>query len=194
MKSFSDLQNLTLITGGARSGKSEFAESLAKNSSCVYYLATMQEITSDLDNIERIKQHKERRPKHWTTLEVPLLLHRSLENLPTGSASCIIDCLTLYVSNLLLANDLYKKPLELIEEQIFAQVQKLIVSVKRRSDINFLVVTNEVGWGIVPENALGRTYRDIAGATNQSFAVAASKVWLSCMGLQIKLKPKFDSN
>ena len=182
-------KNLTLITGGARSGKSDFAEKQALASKTpVFYIATMEEIASDGEGVERIKRHRSRRPKEWVTVEVTKLVHEAVENLPEGKSACIVDCLSLYVSNLVLSHHFVSGDFSGVEETVIAAVDKLIASFDLRTEIDFFVVTNEVGWGIVPENNLARAYRDLLGFANQRVARAASSVYLCCVGLQTKLK------
>lgn len=188
MNSMLDVKNLTLITGGARSGKSAFAESLANTGSGqILYIATMEEIADDKEAVERIKRHRERRPQSWRTMEVPFDVHTSISEIPADTNVCLIDCLSLYVSNMLLALDAKSQSGEL-EDTIFGAASNLLTAMAMKSNTNFIVVTNEVGWGIVPEHKLARTYRDLLGLVNQQFAKAAGAVWLSCVGLQIKLK------
>lgn len=184
------LNNLTLITGGARSGKSRFAETLASSSTNpVVYLATMEHVESDAESRIRIKRHRERRPSDWTTVEQAHDVHTIVDKLDDGNITCILDCLSLYVSNVVLANfDGTAINAEKMEVAVFNAIEALIESIAAKSKIQFLVVTNEVGWGIVPENGLARIYRDLLGVANQSFAESAANVYLSCVGLQIALK------
>lgn len=184
------VNNLTLITGGARSGKSAFAEKLAlTGAGKVTYIATMEAVVSDCESAERISRHRQRRPPHWRTVEVPLDIHESLAHVIEGSEVCLIDCLSLYVSNLLLRHDQAQLPAQDLEESISSSATQLLQAIGELEATQFIVVTNEVGWGIVPENGLARAYRDLLGFTNQQFAAAALAVWLCCSGLQVKLKP-----
>lgn len=185
----SDVKNLTLITGGARSGKSAFAESLANaDGGPVLYVATMEEIAEDKEAVERIKRHRDRRPQSWKTIELPLAVHRAVQDIPESTAVCLVDCLSLYVSNMLLSMDEKSVALPDLEAAIFTAAGDLLATMKSKPKTHFIVVTNEVGWGIVPQHKLARTYRDLLGVVNQQFAAAAGQVWLSCVGLQIKLK------
>ncbi len=185
-----DVKNLTLITGGARSGKSAFAESLANGiGGQVLYIATMEEIVDDKEAVERIKRHRERRPLSWKTVEVPYNVHEEIVKIPKGTTVCLIDCLSLYVSNMLLALNEKSESAKDLEDPIQESAAKLLTAIKVCKEIHFVVVTNEVGWGIVPEHQLARSYRDLLGVVNQQFAHSASEVWLSCVGLQVKLKP-----
>jgi adenosylcobinamide kinase / adenosylcobinamide-phosphate guanylyltransferase len=183
-----DVKNLTLITGGARSGKSAFAEALANaHNGRVLYVATMEEVVDDNEAVERIKRHRERRPQSWETIERPFEVDQTVAGMPLDTQVCLLDCLSLYVSNMLLALESKCTTAEL-ESQIFGAGSKLLDEMRSKSGTRFIVVTNEVGWGIVPQHKLARIYRDLLGLVNQQFARAAGEVWLSCVGLQIKLK------
>jgi adenosylcobinamide kinase/adenosylcobinamide-phosphate guanylyltransferase len=187
----SEVKNLSLITGGARSGKSIFAESIANQvGGTVLYIATMEEISHDHEGVERIRRHRERRPQHWQTVETAFNVDEEVIKMPAEVSVCLIDCLSLYVSNMLLALDLKTDAIEEIEQSINEATGKLLTAIESRDAIQFIVVTNEVGWGIVPEHKLARSYRDLLGIVNQRFAQVAGQVWLSCSGLQIKLKPQ----
>lgn len=186
--------NLIVITGGARSGKSLFAESLAASRQLdVYYIATMQEMASDTEASERIRRHRARRAHTWKTIEMPYNAQQAIEQLPDREAVCIFDCLSLYISNILLQEDAKHSEIQEIELAVERALSELLQAIRLRSEISFLIVTNEVGWGVVPENGLARTYRDLLGIANQTMAQVASEVWLSCSGIQIPLKPRFIS-
>jgi adenosylcobinamide kinase/adenosylcobinamide-phosphate guanylyltransferase len=191
----SDLQleqnkkNLTLITGSARSGKSELAEALGHAyPHSVYYLATMEKWPDDSECLARIAKHRMRRPDSWLSFETPRRLHERISSLPAGPGLVIIDCLSLYVSNILIAepdraDDPYKR-----EASVKSAINQLLLSIGKRSDLDFIVVTNEVGWGVVPPVALARAYRDFLGEANQAFARDAGEVWLMVAGLKLRLK------
>ena len=185
--------NLTLITGGARSGKSRFAEALASQARTpVIYLATMEEVGSDREAVERIQHHRERRPPQWQTIEQARNVHDVINQFDDHPTTCIFDCLSLYVSNILLDGYNEESAFLPLEQEILGAAKQLLLAIERKSSVHFLVVTNEVGYGIVPENGLARLYRDLLGLTNQMFAAASSEVWLSCVGLQLRLKPNRD--
>ena len=181
--------NLTFITGGARSGKSALAESLAIESGLpVHYLATMPHWPGDIEVADRVRRHRVRRPPSWTTRESPRQLDETVKGLPPGPSLAVIDCLSLYVSTLLLegyeeGQDPYAR-----ESDVMSGVDSVIEAIAARTDLEFIAVTNEVGWGVVPDTPLGRAYRDFLGLANQSFAARASAVWLLCAGLKIRLK------
>jgi adenosylcobinamide kinase / adenosylcobinamide-phosphate guanylyltransferase len=184
------LKNLTLITGGARSGKSDFAERLARaQNGTVLYLATMGIMFDDAEASERILRHKARRPVNWQTVEEPLRLPECVSELEPDLSVCLIDCLSLWISNMLLSDSTEDLPLGSCEELVQKRVLALLAEIEAKPSTVFIVVTNEVGSGIVPENKLARTFRDLLGLANQTIALAASEVWLSCVGLQLRLKP-----
>jgi adenosylcobinamide kinase/adenosylcobinamide-phosphate guanylyltransferase len=128
---------------------------------------------------ERIKLHKEARPKHWKTFEEPLDLAKLLRKMGKGFDCILIDCLTLLVSNLILSGESQEGALNKIKEM-------LIVSKKVKARI--ILVSNEVGLGIVPDNQLGRTFRDIAGKVNQIIAKEAKEVYFTVSGIPMKIK------
>lgn len=178
-----------LITGGARSGKSTFAEALAAGSKkTVFYIATMEEISTDAEAVERIARHRKRRPEDWLTMESALQVDRAVQAIDKKPAVCLIDCLSLYVSNLVLEENDGKCEYERLENKVVLAANTLLDAIALQKDVEFIVVTNEVGWGIVPENGLARAYRDLLGIVNQIFARSATRVWLSCSGLQLPLK------
>lgn len=182
---------LILITGGARSGKSEFAERLAQelaeqNLSAPYlaYIATAQILDDEM--ADRVKHHQARRSEIWLTKEAPYAAHLAIAEVAHEVDVILFDCLTLYVTNLLLAAD----ESACDEEQltyILAQIDKLLGAC-REGNKTVILVTNEVGMGIVPENALARKYRDWAGWVNQKVAQAADEVYFVVSGIPVEIK------
>ena len=171
------------ITGGARSGKSVFAEKLALEfDSPLCYLATAQALDSEMAG--RVKLHSERRGEQWHTLEEPLDLSRALQECDGRYQVILVDCITLWLSNLLFAYESLEGD---IEERIMADVQQLADTL-RGMTTPVILVSNEVGMGIVPENALARLYRDIAGKANQLLAAAADEVHVVISGIPLRLK------
>lgn len=169
---------LTLILGGARSGKSGYAVELAKKKGeKVVYLATCY--PQDEEMRERIKLHRESRPKHWLTIEEGIDLPGAISNLDRSYHALIVDCITIHISNLM------EKGMGL--QQITAQVEKLCHEIKKM-EFPVILVSNEVGGGIVPENKLAREFRDISGRINQILAQWADEVILMIAGLPLKLK------
>ena len=172
------------ITGGARSGKSVFAEKLTREfGSVLCYLATAQTLDNEMD--ERVKRHRERRGEQWQTLEEPLDLSRALQGCDDGRYQAIlVDCVTLWLSNLLFA---YQGTTDDLEEKVLVDVRHLADTL-RKTATPVILVSNEVGMGIVPENALARLYRDIAGRANQLLAAAADEVHVVISGMPLRLK------
>ena len=177
---------LTFIMGGARSGKSTIAERLALQSNTeVLYLATAQALDREMK--ARIEAHKAKRPSHWQTLEIPKNLAKELELRRPQADIILLDCLTLLVSNLL-AEDMDN---DQAEKLVKGEIKALLETI-RTSSAKWIVVSNEVGLGLVPPYPLGRLYRDLLGWTNQQFATQADKVMFMIAGIPWQLKPVFD--
>ncbi len=173
------LSTIVLFTGGARSGKSARAEQYAARlERPVVYLATAE--AGDEEMRARIAHHRARRPPAWRTLEAPHQPARVLATFDPG-AVVILDCLSLLVSNLLLTHE--EDPQPVVEAEVTA-----ILDQARARGLTLIVVTNEVGSGIVPEYPLGRAYRDLLGRANQQVAAAAAEVYLVVCGVPIELK------
>lgn len=169
---------ITLILGGTRSGKSQYAIKLAKaTNKQVLFIATA--CTLDKEMQLRIRLHKKNRPSDWKTIEEPKNLVSILKNLPTKPKLIIIDCLTLYISNLLMDNctDAY------IEDKVGS-----ILKVIKKSDFDSVLISNEVGLGIVPDNPLARRFRDLSGRINQRVANVSDRVYFMISGLAMDVK------
>lgn len=176
---------IVLVTGGARSGKSTFAERYAaQGGRKVAYIATAQIYDDEMQ--ERVKLHQSRRPASWPTFEAPYHAEEAMAQAVQCADAVLFDCLTLYTSNLLLAPD---APTDREEryQAVLAAIDKLVASAKQ-SSVDVIFVTNEVGAGIVPENALAREYRDVAGLVNQKVARVADEVYLVVCGMAVELK------
>lgn len=181
---------LILISGAARSGKSAFAEELVKKmDEPVAYLATAQ--VKDQEMAERIRLHVSRRPLEWTTIEEPLDLRSALLSSGNIYKTWLLDCVTLYVANLLFKNTPKPEGATYVatglEEEILKQIELLLATIEQLP-VTLVAVTNEVGWGLVPPEPLSRAYRDIIGKVNQRLAQAANEVYLVAMGLPMRLK------
>lgn len=164
---------LELVVGGARSGKSAYAERQALASGlAVTYIATGE--ARDEEMAARIAHHRTRRPAGWRTLEEPLRLADALHRTAARDACLLVDCLTLWLTNVLLAER---------EDEIDALLDALPALPG-----HLILVSNEVGWGIVPENALARRFRDEQGRLNQRVAALADRVTLVAAGLPLTLK------
>jgi adenosylcobinamide kinase / adenosylcobinamide-phosphate guanylyltransferase len=170
-------KQIILITGGARSGKSQYAERRsAEMESRPLYVATAE--ANDEEMAQRIAAHRKRRGTQWRTIEEPLELTEALLA-ERGKTDCaLVDCLTLWISNLLIRHD---------DKYAREKVEELI---EKLPQLNFhlVFVTNEVGSGIVPDNPLARKFRDLAGFTNQRMAQAANEVILMVAGIPIIVK------
>ena len=189
------VKNITLITGGARSGKSTLAERLGVQSNLpVHYLATMTAIDDDAEQTARIERHRSRRPASWKTIEANFDLAQQIRALPAGRGLVIVDCLSLFVSNLMLGPNLSRLNEQVSpyahDAEIEAAVDELSEAILSRADKKWVIVTNEVGWDVVPETALGRAFRDFLGISNQKFARIADEVYLMCCGIPLKIKPQ----
>lgn len=181
--------DLWFVTGGARSGKSTFAESLALGTGVeVVYVATME--PGDEELRDRVQRHQERRPAGWTTVEEPLRLAPALTAVP-ATACVLIDCVSLWVTNRLLELDDEEPSLAAVaalEDALDAEVGALIEAARAREGIT-IAVTNEVGGGLVPPYALGRVYRDVLGRVNQRLSRTADRAWLLVSGRALELPP-----
>jgi adenosylcobinamide kinase / adenosylcobinamide-phosphate guanylyltransferase len=190
---------LILILGGARSGKSAFAERLAASGGRpVAFIATAT--ASDDEMLERIARHRASRPKGWYTLEEPLDLARAVRQAAELTDVVLLDCVTLWLGNVLLqasgqhAQDeqgegaLYTTS-RLFDEGALKECEALLIVLKSLGpNKTLIVVTNEVGLGIVPAYPLGRLYRDTLGYINQRLAEAANQVYLMVAGLAVDIK------
>jgi adenosyl cobinamide kinase/adenosyl cobinamide phosphate guanylyltransferase len=173
---------LTLITGGARSGKSTFAQSLCPPQAHAVYIATAVPIDGEMR--ERIARHRADRPASWLTIEEPLAVPSVIEAHASGSDFILIDCLTLWLNNLILEwrNDSFAA----LEAKAYAQAEALITATRHT---RVVAVTNEVCSGIVPEPPLARQFRDLQGFVNQQMARAADAVYLLTCGIPMRIKP-----
>lgn len=173
-----------LVTGGVRSGKSRFAESLAlRLGGKVVYLATAT--AGDAEMAERIARHRARRPPDWMTVEEPLHPEAVIRNYPAGY-TILLDCLTLFLSNLYfeLQPGVTESELSRLILGRFTELAEIIAA----SPANLVLVTNEVGWGIVPENNLARAFRDLSGFANQEIARVCDQVYLVVTGIPLRIK------
>lgn len=171
------MAKITLILGGAKSGKSTYALELAKKYKKVAFVATCQGLDNEMR--QRISAHRKARPKHWQTLEEYKDIDSSFGKI-SGKFDCVlIDCLTLLTSNLLLAGYSQK----LIEDK----VNRLLLALRKFKG-RVIIVSNEVGLGIVPHTKLGRDFRDSAGKINQIVAKACAEVFFMVSGIPWRIK------
>lgn len=166
---------ITLVLGGARSGKSGFAERLVAQSGLApVYVATGQ--AGDGEMADRIARHRARRGSLWRTVEEPLDLAGALARHDLPAFAILVDCLTLWLSNVMAAG----RDVEAMAAELVATLARMKAPV--------VLVASEVGLGIVPDNALARAYRDRAGELNQRIAARADAVWFVAAGLPLALK------
>ena len=180
---------IILCSGGARSGKSEFAEQLALSlKGRKAYVATGQAFDDEMK--DRIKKHQLRRGKDWITFEIPLHLHENWEQIKNVSDVILIDCLTMFTSNHVFAHgDINtQEDANRIESIILEELRLLLEEINNSNDKTVIFVTNEIGLGIVPENKLARYFRDITGRVNREVASAANRMYLTISGVTIELK------
>ena len=164
-----------LVLGGARSGKSRYAQGLAEASGGrLVFIATAQAFDDEMT--DRIRRHQADRDGRWTTVETSVDLAGAIAAADGGDAVVLVDCLTLWASNLLLG-----------EEDAEARLAQLLAALERARG-QVLLVANEVGLGIVPDNALARAFRDLAGTINQRVAAVADRVHMTVAGIPIIVK------
>jgi len=210
---------IILVTGGVRSGKSTFAQELAiereslRPAQQVVYLATA--LAGDAEMRRRIELHRRNRPARWHTLEEPWDLAAAIAAVPPKSGIVLVDCLTVWLGNVLMRRCLagdgsaaeeavfswdaagagaqekgdfaFKAAETALEEEVYSQVDRFL-ELAQQERYTAIFVANEVGWGIVPEYYLGRLFRDIAGRVNQQVAARATLVYLVVAGIPLKLK------
>lgn len=180
------MKELILILGGARSGKSSYAEKLALElgGPDVLYIATAQAFDDEMR--DRIAAHQAARPAGWRTLEAPSLIAASVADAIGGARVVLLDCVTLLASNALLALG-EEPPAQAAEAAVDAEISALLATY-RASNATWIVVSNEVGLGLVPPYPLGRAYRDALGRANQRLAAAADRVLFMVAGLPLQIK------
>ena len=166
------MSRVTLVLGGARSGKSRFAESLAKTALRKTYIATAEAFDEEMR--QRIAHHEAQRGDGWVTIEAPLDLVAALGACRDGFV--LIDCVTVWLNNLMFH-----------ECDVTAEVAVLCAALKE-TKLDVILVSNEVGLGIVPDNALARRFRDAQGLANQRIAEVATEVYFIAAGLPLALK------
>lgn len=174
------MTELVLVGGGVRSGKSAFALAVARRLGARRaFVATAQAFDREME--ERITAHRAEREGEFTTIEAPLDLPGALGAAADGGADVVVvDCLTLWLSNLLLRGD--------SAAQAAGEVERLAAALARRR-LHAVLVTNEVGMGVVPEHALGRLFRDVAGRAHQRLARDADRIYLAALGCVLRLRP-----
>lgn len=165
-----------LVLGGARSGKTSFAERLALHSGAKpAYLATASVLDSEMR--DRVSSHQASRGARFSTVEEPINLTRTLTKTGTTHDVILVDCLTLWITNLLMAN-----------EDVARAVGELSTTLMEFRQAKVILVSNEVGLGIVPDNAMARTFRDLAGSAHQRLAEVCDDVYFVAAGLPLTMK------
>ncbi len=182
-----------LIVGGARSGKSTFAQELAlKSDKLVLFVATAE--ASDEEMRYRIEQHQKARPSAWNTLEVTTHIGKKIVQEIGEARVVIIDCITLLVNNVFgqySHENTEQIDAPLIEKKLTSEISELVECINQ-VNASFIIVTNEVGTGLVPANKVGRLYRDLLGKANQILAQRADEIYLMVAGLPLPIKPTKD--
>jgi adenosylcobinamide kinase/adenosylcobinamide-phosphate guanylyltransferase len=175
--------SMTFILGGARAGKSRYAQELAARlRKRVLFVATCEPLDEEMN--ARIRAHQRSRPRNWETLEVPTDVAKAMRGKIGAAEVVIIDCLTLLVSNLMGTEDMNA---ETLEKKVTAELEELLTFV-RTTNAHFIIVSNEVGLGLVPPYRAGRVYRDALGMANQMLARNADEVYFMVAGIPIPLK------
>lgn len=178
-------KRLTLVLGGARSGKSTYAQRLAaERGEAVVYVATAE--AGDGEMAARIAAHRAERPAHWQTIEAPRSIRAAIQSGAGQAEVILIDCLTLLANNVIVP----------LPESVTAQAAEAALTVEvealleayAHSSAEWIIVSNEVGLGLVPPYPLGRVYRDALGRANQRLAAAADEVLFMVAGLPLKVK------
>lgn len=178
-------RHLTLILGGARSGKSAYAEKLARESNTsVLYVATAE--AGDAEMSARIAQHRAQRPAHWITLEAPRAIGQAIRSSGVQPPVVLIDCLTLLANNVIAP---LPEPIAYEEAERALNIEiDAILTAYAAGEAAWIIVSNEVGLGLVPPYPLGRVYRDALGRANQRLAAVADEVFFMVAGLPLKFK------
>jgi adenosylcobinamide kinase/adenosylcobinamide-phosphate guanylyltransferase len=197
-------KEFVLVLGGARSGKSSYAQALAgRPGGKVLFVATAQPLDEEM--AWRIEEHRRRRPQGWRTVEIAADLGRKLEDELGDSDVVLLDCLTLLVANIVtrvspgplespasdaIPNeeaDLKRAEIAEVERLVVGEVADLVACISKYEG-TFILVSNEVGLGLVPDNQLGRLYRDLLGRANQLLAQQAHRVYFMASGIPVKIK------
>jgi len=173
------IHSVTLVLGGVRSGKSRYSQHIGERSGRVTFIATAER-RDDSEMLAKIERHRTERPSHWATVEEPLELARAITAGATDSDLILVDCLTLFAANLLETHGEDEKTLQ-------SRIDKLCMALDS-VPCSVVLVSNEVGSGVVPEYASGRRFRDLVGEINQRVAVVADNVLFMVAGLPLALK------
>lgn len=182
------MSKITLVTGGSRSGKSTFGENLYKGIDDVLYVATA--IVTDEEMAHRIQRHKDSRNQKWNTLEGYENLHEKISNY--DEKHIFLDCVTIMTTNLMF--DKYWDYDKVSDEEVdrvctyIKEQFTMLINTCRNLNKELVLITNEVGWGLVPESRLSRVFRDMQGFINQHVGALSDEVYLVCCGCAVKMK------
>lgn len=184
------MSKIIMVTGGSRSGKSKFAEEICKkNSDKIAYIATMRIFDEEMQ--QRVDIHKARRGPNWETFEIPCEIRENMNQIQKFKI-VLLDCLTMLIFNKMFSLGI---DFENISSEIRTEVENIIleyveqeIKVMKNSSADFVIVTNEIGLGIIPEYPLSRLYRDIAGKANQILAENSEEVFFVVSGIPVKIK------
>ena len=176
------MKHTTFVIGGCRSGKSRHALELAENFDVTRHVYIATCVPRDDEMRYRVEQHQAERGRHWSTVEEPLRLSKILLSYSSPDTVLLVDCLTLWVTNLLMAANNQ-------DPKYFIESTEELVQALEDTKGPVIFVANEVGTGIVPENALARLFRDAAGSVNQHIANVADTVIWMVAGIPVKIKP-----
>lgn len=185
------MSKVILVTGGAKSGKSNFAEKLCKErNNNTAYIATS--IPFDDEMKDRVRKHKESRPQNWKTYEIYKDIYTIIDDISKEHKTVILDCVTLLVNNLIFMHEIdidnsTQYEIDELEKYIKEQVEKLLIEIKK-TNLYFVIVTNELGLGGVSINKLTRVYTDIVGRINQQIAAQSDEVYFVISGIPMKIK------
>lgn len=185
------MSQIVFVTGGARSGKSSYAEKLCKDQgNKAAYIATS--IPFDDDMKDRVKKHQASRPSDWTTYEVYEDIYKEISEIARSNKTVILDCVTLMVNNMMFKENIDFETcdyavIDSVEARIQEQVRLLIEAILK-TDLYFVIVTNEIGMSIIGATRLTRIYTDIIGRVNQQIAAASDEVCLVVSGIPVKIK------
>jgi adenosylcobinamide kinase/adenosylcobinamide-phosphate guanylyltransferase len=174
----SSSKSITLVLGGVRSGKSHYAQNLVTGGGRVAFIATAEALDADMQ--QRITRHREERPPSWVTLEAPIALEDAIQECKDKFDVILVDCLTLWTANLMAAENSDV-------DRIFAHAEQLCESLNQATS-SVVLVSNEVGSGVVPISGDGRLYRDLLGGVNQRVATVADRVLLLVAGYPLTVK------
>jgi adenosylcobinamide kinase/adenosylcobinamide-phosphate guanylyltransferase len=183
------MSKIIFVTGGARSGKSAFAQEMAGKYKEVAYIATAPITDTEMEG--RVRLHQQSRPQNWKTVEAQKDLPAVFKN--SGHTVFLVDCLTVYIANAVVGvvdedDELIETAVQdEVEERIMREIGRVIEIVRERN-LTAIIVSNEVGMGVVPAYPMGRMFRDVVGRANKRIAAAADEAYLIVSGIPLKLK------